>query len=147
MPEFKITIPRLDELRRKFKQFPDWVAAGLSTAIKLSAGEITREVRKETPVKTGQLKRSVLPTFSHLRAVIEPRAKHAIFVHEGTRPHEIRPVRKKALYWKGALHPVMSVHHPGTKGNPFMERGLDNAKPKVDKIFKQSIDKALNKIT
>ncbi len=146
MPEMRITIPRLPELRKKFKKFPAWIAAGLSTAIKISAWEITREVQKETPVKTGSLKRSIVPRFSHLRAVIEPKAKYAIFVHEGTRPHTIFPTRKKALYWKGALHPVMSVQHPGTKANRFMERGLDNAKPKVEATFKKVIDKTLKKI-
>ena len=147
MPQFKITIPKFNELKSKFKKFPDWVGAGLNTAIKLSAWEIVRSVQKETPVKTGQLKRSVMPRFSTLRAVIEPKAKYAIFVHEGTRPHEIHPVRKKALYWKGALHPVMSVRHPGSKANRFMERGLNDAKSKVDKIFINVIDKALNKMT
>ena len=146
MPEMRVTIPRLPELRKKFKKFPVWIAAGLSTAIKISAWEITRSVQQETPVKTRALKRSIIPRFSHLRAVIEPRAKYAIFVHEGTRPHIIRPIRKKALYWKGALHPVMSVQHPGTKRNPFMERGLENAKPKVDEIFKVTIDKVLKKV-
>lgn len=146
MPEMKVTIPRLPELRAKYKKFPAWIAAGLSTAIKISAWEITRAVQQETPVKTGALKRSIMPTFGHLRAVIEPRAKYAIFVHQGTGPHDIRPIRKKALYWKGALHPVMVVHHPGTKRNPFMERGLENVKPKVDEIFKKTIDKVLDKI-
>ena len=142
----KVTIPRLDELRSKFKQFPSWVAAGLQVAIAKSALEVTDEVKKQTPVKTGGLKGSVRPTITHLRATIEPHKEYAIFVHEGTRPHDIHPVRKKALYWKGALHPVMSVHHPGTKANRFMERGLDNSKSKIEKTFKEAIDKTLNKI-
>lgn len=29
-------------------------------------------------------------------------------------PHRIVPKTKKALYWKGAKHPVRSVNHPGS---------------------------------
>ena len=32
-----------------------------------------------------------------------------------TKPHEIRPRRKKALAWPGARHPVKSVKHPGSR--------------------------------
>jgi hypothetical protein len=36
--------------------------------------------------------------------------------HDGAkiRPHKIIPKNKKALYWKGASHPVRSVNHPGS---------------------------------
>jgi len=36
-------------------------------------------------------------------------------LEEGTPPHIIRPKNKKALYWRGAKHPVKLVHHPGSK--------------------------------
>ena len=149
MPTFdlKITIPRLAELKSKFQQAPSMIAAGLDTAVKMSAGKIVEEVKKETPVKTGYLKGGIIPAFSFLKAIIAPRAKYSVYVHEGTRPHDIYPVRKKALFWKGALHPVMHVHHPGTKANPFMVRGLANARPEVEDIFKQVIDKTLEKLT
>ena len=71
-------------------------------------------------------------------AVIEPHVNYAIFVHEGTRPHIIRPRVKQALYWKGARHPVMSVRHPGTKKNPFMEEGLKNSERQVVDIFEKN---------
>ena|ERR1700730_4601980 len=35
---------------------------------------------------------------------------------EPTAPHDIYPVNAKALFWEGAEHPVMHVHHPGTVG-------------------------------
>lgn len=31
-----------------------------------------------------------------------------------TKPHVIKPVFKKALFWLGAAHPVTSVNHPGS---------------------------------
>ena len=40
----------------------------------------------------------------------------AIVHHHGgrTRPHIIRARKGKALFWKGAAHPVKSVKHPGS---------------------------------
>ena len=39
-----------------------------------------------------------------------------------TGPHDIFPLKKKALFWPGARHPVKVVHHPGSKipARPFM---------------------------
>jgi len=39
---------------------------------------------------------------------------------EGTGPHVILPRNKKALFWKGADHPVRMVNHPGTKPRPYL---------------------------
>ncbi|MCT4593178.1 MAG: hypothetical protein N4A57_02740 [Anaeromicrobium sp.] len=52
-------------------------------------------------------------------------------LEEGSKPHIIKPKNKKALYWKGAAHPVKQVHHPGTKGFKTIENTLKNNKPLV----------------
>ena len=57
---------------------------------------------------------------------------------------EILPVKKQALYWKGADHPVKRVEHPGSKANPFMERIKKAAQPEVSDLFSHAIEKALN---
>jgi len=43
-----------------------------------------------------------------------------------TRPHDIRPRNKRALYWEGAAHPVRIVHHPGSRipERPFIRPAL-----------------------
>jgi hypothetical protein len=46
------------------------------------------------------------------------------YLEYGTRPHRIRPWRKKALWWEGAEHPVSEVHHPGTPEYAFMRQAL-----------------------
>ena len=41
-------------------------------------------------------------------------------IHQlGTGPYVIRPKNGKALFWKGAKHPVKSVNHPGIPARPF----------------------------
>jgi hypothetical protein len=50
---------------------------------------------------------------------------YAKYVTQGTRPHDIYPRDKQALFWAGAAHPVRMVHHPGTKPNPFISDAED----------------------
>lgn len=57
--------------------------------------------------------------------------KYGAFLEEGTPPHIIKPKNKKALYWKGASHPVKQVNHPGTKAYPVLEETLRNNKDKL----------------
>lgn len=47
-------------------------------------------------------------------------------LEEGSKPHIIKPRTKKALYWKGASHPVKAVNHPGTKGTPIIGPTIEN---------------------
>ena len=50
------------------------------------------------------------------------RAPHALFVNLGTRPHEIRPKKKRALRWAGGglFHFAKVVRHPGYRGDAYM---------------------------
>jgi len=45
-----------------------------------------------------------------------------------TRPHPIRPKRKKALFWSGAAHPVRVVQHPGSDipARPYLGLSADD---------------------
>ena len=94
-----------------------------------------RWVQYEAPRKTGRLKASIKKQntgnggFVFVSKNIAP---YADFVLDGTRPHDIRPRNKKALFWKGAKHPTKRVHHPGTKSNPFIDRGATNMMPEID---------------
>lgn len=55
-------------------------------------------------------------------------ARHAKFVHDGTRAHEIRPRYARALrfYWPRAGRVVFRqrVWHPGYEGNPFLRDAI-----------------------
>ena len=42
----------------------------------------------------------------------------------GARPHLIRPVIKRALWWEGLEHPVSHVNHPGNREHSFMRRAI-----------------------
>jgi hypothetical protein len=66
--------------------------------------------------------------------------KYARLVEEGTRPHTIRAKNKKALYWKGAKHPVKSVNHPGSKAKPYLIPAFEKEKEVLIKDLKKVIE-------
>ena len=67
--------------------------------------------------KSGTLAKSVRVTSSSAGVTVGS-DRHYAAIHQlggKTRPHTIRPRRKKALFWPGAAHPVGAVKHPGSK--------------------------------
>lgn len=89
-----------------------------------------------TPVDTGNLRahNQMLPTRRTATKVVsgvENRASYAAAVHDGARPHTIRPKRKKALRFRvgGKTVIVRSVHHPGNRARPWLTRALREAAP------------------
>ena len=49
---------------------------------------------------------------------------YAVYVYYGTKPHVIKPRKKKAL--KTPYGIFTSVNHPGTKANPYLDDALDD---------------------
>ena len=146
---FEIKIDGLEKLKEGLAKAPQVVANEMSAAIKDSVGIIRPMMRRQAPVASGKLSRNIYARSSGLTGEVGPdlaETPYAIFVHEGTKAHEIRPVTKKALYWKGALHPVRLVHHPGTKANPFVERTAQEAEPVVNRIFGVKIENIVRQI-
>jgi hypothetical protein len=95
----------------------------------------------ESPRKRGTLRRSHATRVEQGgdRGVIGTNLKYAKAVHEGYPAFTIRPARKKALFWKGARHPVRSVRHPGYKGNPWLKRTAEKLGPIAQREFGESV--------
>lgn len=72
------------------------------------------------PYRTGELSQSHTYEVSGFEGVAYATAPQFLWVIEGTMPHDIFPVEKKALWWPEADHPVAYVHHPGTQPNDYM---------------------------
>lgn len=75
-------------------------------------------------VDTGRLRSSITVNVDTTtpRVTVGSDVEYALFVHEGTAPHLILPVRRKALSWVGPGGRVFAtrVNHPGYRGNPFL---------------------------
>jgi hypothetical protein len=102
-----------------------------------------REQKIEVPRRTGNLGRSIrIRRVTPKEAQTIAAASYALYVHEGTKAHDIRPKNRKALRFPadggsstlggrvrsgGKVRFAKRVRHPGTKANPFMLRGAQKA--------------------
>jgi hypothetical protein len=149
MPDIFVEIKGLKELRFALVRYSKISEPILQKAIVASAAEIQKAaVPPQLPWRTGRLTQSFGEgvIIGRLFAQVSPAVKYAVWVHEGTPPHTIRPRIKKALFWEGAAHPFRKVNHPGTRPNPFMDRVLKKAQPEIDKHFIEALDLINQKI-
>lgn len=74
----------------------------------------------QTLRQSGRLRNSLTFQAGADQVEVGTNVVYAAFCQLGTKPHEIRPKNKKALFWKGLQHPVKLVRHPGTPPRPFL---------------------------
>lgn len=90
--------------------------------------DIAGDARRYCPKRTGDLADSIEHHLEGGNLIVSATGSdedsYAVYVEMGTRPHEIRPRDKQALFWPGAAHPVGKVHHPGTQPEPFLRPAL-----------------------
>lgn len=93
--------------------------------------------------RTGALRSSIKHSAVAFHGRTSANAKHAVYVEEGTRPHEIRARRKKVLRFvqNGTVRFTPRVFHPGTKARPFMQQARDRAEPIFDRLCKEAVDR------
>lgn len=83
------------------------------------------------PVDTGRLRASLRGQANRTwtlrpQYTISTDVEYAPYVHDGTRPHEIRPRNAQVLRFmiNGRVQYARVVHHPGTRARPFIERAV-----------------------
>lgn len=83
------------------------------------------------PVDTGRLRASIRGRANRTwtlrpQFTVSTNVDYAPMVHDGTRPHTIRPRTKQALKFTVGGQVVFAkvVHHPGTRARPFLDRAL-----------------------
>jgi len=141
MSTLSVQIIGLDEFIAAAKHSGANIRPLLSAALQNSATRIQRNVRQRAPHRTGELQRSVLTQVSYPTSMVTVESPYGEFVEDGTRPHVIEPVNKKALYWKGALNPYKRVMHPGTKPHPFFRPGVDESVVYVHDQFMKVVER------
>ena len=112
-----------------------------------SVHKVIDEGKAFTP-RTGHLQQSIRTDLTRVnegKAEIVADASYAPFVEFGTRPHEIRPRRRKWLRWatkEGYIFAKL-VHHPGSRPYPFfrtaISEGLEDAKEAFVKAFLEAL--------
>lgn len=100
---------------------------------------VANSAKQRSPVDTGNLRNSI--TIQPLRVVgsaisggVSADANYAMFVHDGTKPHVIRPKKAGGVLRftvGGSVVFARSVNHPGTKARPFLMNALESEAPKL----------------
>lgn len=131
-------------------QVPDWnagVARAIKGAIAESGDAALHEMQRRTPVVTGKLKAGLAVQAGDTTAVITSAEKYWVYVDKGTRPHEIRPVRARALAFtvQGSKVFAKVVHHPGTRGKEFVSATESVMKSRIPLIFIKHIQQEVSK--
>lgn len=103
-------------------------------------GGMVDDYCRDTAIKTAELAQTLAPVgdtgqlAANIRArreglfwTVEAFAPYALFVHEGTKPHEIAAKNAKVLRFPssgGMVTFAQKVNHPGTEGRPFLTDAL-----------------------
>lgn len=122
----------VEHFNRKAEESPD----KLKSLVSEVAFIYQNCIMDEAPVVTHNLQAATsIENIDDFTARVYPdegTAPYAEYVILGTSPHEIFPKSAGALFWPGAPHPVPSVLHPGTKPNPYFDRGAEAARIEAD---------------
>ena len=121
----RIETNEIDKFVLELGQMSDEVREDVQKVLKNTGLKIEANAKanltNNRSVKTGHLRMGITTDIGKLTVTVHTsNIKYARGVEEGTRPHIIKAKNKKALYWKGARHPVKSVRHPGSRAKPFL---------------------------
>jgi hypothetical protein len=117
--------------------------------------EMVRVLMQNSPVDHGLLKSWFVDSMSADESSIKSPAYYARWVNDGTGPYTITPKGQatyyagqkltsgSALWWEGLDHPVKVVHHPGIKGQHFVENSINDVSGRLDGYFLRAISEVL----
>lgn len=80
------------------------------------------------------------------RVTVRAGGSIAPIVIGGSVAHDIRPVRARALTLQGSIQLAAHVRHPGTRPDPFVERGLDDATAVIDRDVDVAADRLADRL-
>lgn len=147
----QVTILGLNEFKADLSNAPAEIQRQVKWAMVQSVNAVKNTAQEMVPYKTGTLRRSIFTDVAESgnRGVVaqDPSiAPYGIMVEYGTAAHDIVPVNRKALFWKGALNPYKRVHHPGTKAKPFMAPALEKNLDVITQYFSAAIKNVVLKL-
>ena len=103
--------------------------------------KIEAKAKGNVPVDTGHLRRGITTKIGNMEVTVHTsNIKYAPMVEYGTKPHIIKPKNKKALYWKGAKHPVKVVKHKGSRAKPYLIPAFEHTKKDFINDLKEVIE-------
>jgi hypothetical protein len=142
----QISAPALVTLERGFRQAPELtereLQAAMTTVTQALEGQVKDAMPKRTGLTAGSVTSDVWSTPAGPLGVVGSAAPVALFVEEGTRPHEIRAINAKALAFAlGEGRQIIfakAVHHPGTKAQRIFANTLATHEADIVREFENA---------
>lgn len=150
--EIDVDVSSFNFMARRYQGSEPIIAEELTKGLTRIALTGVREARGKAPVDTNLLRGSIthegpFKQGGYIVVKVGTNVKYARPVEFGTAPHVILPKVKKALYWKGADHPVFSVNHPGTKEHPYLRPAMKVMIAATPRIMGDATNRSLTRIT
>ena len=137
----RIDTSELDRFSVDVGKLSDKTKGNVQKVLNNTGFKIETKAKGNVPVDTGHLRRGITTKIGDMEVIVHTsNIKYARGVEFGTRPHLIKPKNKKALYWKGAKHPVKSINHPGSKAKPYLIPAFESEKDNLIKDLKEVIE-------
>ena len=137
----RIDASELDKFAVEITKLDDKTKDNVQKVLNNTGFKIEAKAKGNVPVNTGHLRRGITTKIGNMEVTVHTsNIKYAPMVEYGTKPHIIKPKNKKALYWKGAKHPVRSVRHPGSKAKPYLIPAFEKEKDTFVKNLKEVIE-------
>ena len=137
----RIDTSELDRFSVDVGKLSDKTNGNVQKVLNNTGFKIETKAKGNVPVDTGHLRRGITTKIGDMEVIVHTsNIKYARGVEFGTRPHLIKPKNKKALYRKGAKHPVKRVNHPGSKAKPYLIPAFESEKDNLIKDLKEVIE-------
>lgn len=146
--EARFRVQGLDKVLAQMGKVPTRLNAELERITAQAAAIIQADARTRAPRRSGKLRESIRVETRRVGAMsvageVYSKLPYAIFMEMGTSAHVIRAKNKRALFWKGARHPVKEVRHPGTRAYGFMRGGFEAGKVRSQEAMRFAVARAL----
>jgi len=154
--ELGLQFQGMEDLLYAFSVLPEVTGRNMRRAVKTSAVMVQEEAQQVHRFQTrkGTLESAIDVSISTTEAVSkvflnDGVARYGKWIHDGSRPHVIRPKNKKLLRWvqNGRFRSAKLVHHPGTKPDPFIYEAAERKRGEVQALIQtEGIDKSLRQV-
>jgi hypothetical protein len=160
------------EVADRLERMPAELRDTLDRTVRDIADQIFADSQELAPVDKGTLRKSGNVRYESLRATIGYNTPYAWYVHEGTAPHEIVPLRPggvlvfapsgarrvtrggrpAAVFTFGGrtvetgLVYARRVMHPGTRPIPFLREALERVIPQVPDFVRIRVEAVLQRL-
>lgn len=139
-----------DALVEAFEAKPEAVKKMVRLQLKMAARDVREYASSHHKyvTRSGAMERQGIATeVEDTRATISlsESVPYGVFLHEGTKAHDIRPRNKLALRWANGQEFIFAtrVRHPGIKADPFLYNAVEAESPKIVSRFEAALAKIL----